>query len=275
MSTDAAHASAGGVLVVGSFPPVWGAGSAATLAAVRRAWAGGDRVVTAALRPAGADLVAPVAGLAAGLRLERARARAGRPAQLVLGLEPGMLGPGLPAPGDGSLVPAHPSSGDHRPGLMRAAPFVPARRAAELVRAAGSVAGLVRALDRFDRVTVLLSGPLDLPSRLLAVLWRHVDEVVLQARDEALIRAAGLPSGLVTVVDDYLVRPAFPGVSTLGPAEVLPRDRPLMLAGRLGRRLLGEQFDPVRAEAIRLARYARQRVVGRGDERRSDGSRSA
>jgi hypothetical protein len=275
MATDSANPSAKDVLVVGSFPPVWGAGSAATLAAVRRAWASGERVVTAALRPAGADLVAPVAGLAAGLRLERARVRAGRPARLVLGLEPGMLGPGLVGAEDRSSPAPQPRSPAGKPDFVVSPAAGTVRRAAGLVRAAGSVAGLVRALDRFDRVTVLLSEPLDLPPRLRAVLWRHVDEAVLQARDQTLAAAAGLPSALVTVVDDYPMRPAYPGVSILGPAEVLPGRRPLVLAGRLGRRLLGEQFDPLRAEVIRLASHARRRVAAPGDERRSDGSRSA
>jgi hypothetical protein len=238
MHTDAAHTRTAATLVVGSFPPVAGPASASTVAAVRRAWADGDEVVTASLRAASADLVARVAGPTAGWRLERARVAAGRPPRLVLGLEAGLLGPGLSA----------------RRGVARAA---------DLGQALIGVAGLVRALDRFDQVSVLLSGTLDLPAPLLDALWRHVDAVVVATGDEALAPGARVPSALVRTVDAYPVRPAIPGVTPVGPREVLPRDLPVVVAGIVGRLVFGRHFLEVRFQAIRVARLAKRRVVRR------------
>jgi hypothetical protein len=225
------------VLVVGSFPPVSGPAAAAALAAVRRAWAAGDEVVTASLRPAGADLVARVAGPAAGWHLERARRAAGELPRLVLGLEPGQLAPtGGVAVGVGRKV-------------MGA-----------LATTAG-VLGLARALSRFDQVTVVLAGPLGLPTPLLKVVWRNVGSVVVPRGSEDLAASQRVPESLITWVEPYDVTPAVSGVTPVGPKEVLPRDLPVVLLGLAGRRLLGERFYQVRFQAIRVARRAKRQVA--------------
>ena len=229
------------VLLVGSFPPIGGPASAASLAAVRRAWAEGDEVVTASLRPGAADLVARVAGPLAGWRLERARLAAGGPPRLVLGLEGGQLGERAARPARAGVVAG-------------------ARGAVGAGVALVAVAGLVVSLDRFERVTVLVTGPLGLPWPLRRLLWRHVDEVVVEAGREELATAAGWPEGRLQIVEAYRGPSRNPGVSLLGPPEVLPRDVPLVAAGALGRRVLGPRFEPLRALVIRIARRAKREL---------------
>jgi hypothetical protein len=225
------------VLVVGTFPPVTGPAAAASLDAVRRAWDAGDEVVTASLRAGAADLVARVAGPAAGWYLERAREAAGEVPRLVLGLEPGQLSEGTPVGGGRTVL--------------------------EVAKSVVGVAGLVRALDRFDQVTVLLVGPLGLPAPLLKLLWRHVGTVVVPAGSDDLAASQRVPASLVVVVPAYPVAPSVPGVTAVGPREVLPRDVPVVALGIVGRRLLGDRFYQVRFQAIRLARRAKRQVVSR------------
>jgi len=230
------------VLLVGSFPPIGGPASAASLAALRRAWAEGDEVVTASLRPGAADLVARVAGPLAGWRLERARLAADHPPRLVLGLEGGQLG--VPAS-------ARPAGAGVVAGVRGAVgPCV----------ALLAVAGLVVALDRFERVSVLVTGPLGLPRPLRGFLWRHVDEVVVEEGRDELATAAGWPAGRLRIVEASEGPSRHPGVSLLGPPEVLPRDIPLVVAGALGRRVLGRRFEPLRALVIRIARRAQREL---------------
>jgi hypothetical protein len=223
------------ILVIGSFPPVAGPAAAASLDAMRRAWDSGDEVVTASLRAGAADLVARVAGPAAGWYLERARKAAGEVPRLVLGLEPGQLSADTPAGG--------------------------ARKVLEMAKSVVSVMGLVRALDRFDQVTVLLAGPLGLPAPLLKLLWRHVSTVVVPVGSDDLATSQRVPASLVVAVPAYPVAPSVPGVTAVGPREVLPRDVPVVALGILGRRLLGDRFYQVRFQAIRVARRAKRQVV--------------
>lgn len=238
MHTHPATRTTPAVLVVGSFPPVAGPASEASLAAVRRSWADGDDVVTASLRPGAADLVARVAGPAAGWCLRRAQAAAGRPSKLVLGLTRTQFG----------LVTD--------PGRRRAW-----HRLVDPAAVAASVFGLTRALDRFDHVTVLLSGPLGLPAPLRRSLWRHVDVVVVDVPGGAMAQGEGVPAAKVQTVEAYRASHPTSGVTLLGPREVLPRDVPLVLVGVLGRRLLGEHFLQIRSQAIRVARRAKRQLV--------------
>lgn len=207
------------VLLVGSFPPVGGTATAASLAALRRAWDAGDQVVTASLRAGAADHVARVAGLLAGRRLAQARAAAGAPGELVLGLDPAQLGTGASA-----------------------------------VLAVGSLAPVLR---RFSRVSVLWTAPLALPAPAAWALWGLVDTVMVETGREAQAVASGVPKKKIRLVTVEPGPPLEEGVSLLGPPEVLPKDIPLVVAGVVGRKLLGRHFLRVRAEVIRVARLVR------------------
>jgi hypothetical protein len=242
-----------GVLLVGSFPPVGGPASAASIAALRRAWAEGDEVVTASLRAGTGDLVARVAGPLAGWRLERARRAAGRPPRLILGLSCGQFGLDLP---QSSLDESGPSGDPVQEGVGTSV-----RRVAGVGVAALSVAGLVVSLGRFEQVTVLLTGPLGLPRPLRRLLWRPVDTVVVEAGGEGAAIAEGVPADRLRSVEPYQGPSRQAGVSLLGPPEVLPRDLVMVAAGALGRRLLGRHFLLVRSEVIRAGRRAQRALL--------------
>jgi hypothetical protein len=225
--------------VVGSFPPVTGPAASASIAAVRRAWAAGDEVVTASLRPGAADTVARVSGPAAGFRLERARVSAGGPRRLVLVLE------------NAQLTGGHAEKGTSW-----------VHRSTAGLRVAASIAGLVRTLDHFDDVTVVLSSALDVPKLVLAVLWRHVDSVFVSPGTERFAQRSRVPAGLVSITESYPLLDATPGVTTLGPPEILPelwlRESSVRLVVIVLRRLLGRHYVPIRLRAGDAARLLRR-----------------
>ena len=78
------------VVVVGSYPPVPGPATEATLSAVRRAWESGSTVGMASYRTGAAAVRVPVAGPLAGWRLEQVRRHFGQPAHLVLTIQRGV-----------------------------------------------------------------------------------------------------------------------------------------------------------------------------------------
>jgi hypothetical protein len=78
------------VVIIGSYPPMPGPPTAATLAAVRRAWDDGSVVRVVSFRPGAADISVPVVGPLAGWRLEQIRRHYGGPLEVVLGLQPGV-----------------------------------------------------------------------------------------------------------------------------------------------------------------------------------------
>jgi hypothetical protein len=75
------------IVVIGSYPPMPGPATAATLGAVRRAWAEGHNVAMVSYRTGAAPLVVPVTGPLAGWRLEQVRKHFGAPARVSLGLQ--------------------------------------------------------------------------------------------------------------------------------------------------------------------------------------------
>ena len=77
------------VVIIGSYPPMPGPATAATLAAVRRAWDQGSTVRVVSYRHGAADLTVPVAGALAGRRLEQVRRHYGGPPAVVLVLQAG------------------------------------------------------------------------------------------------------------------------------------------------------------------------------------------
>jgi len=244
------------LLVVGSYPPVPGEAAAATVAAVRRAWAEGDEVIVVSPRPSAADLAVPVAGVLAGRRLGNVHRLAGEVRGVVLGIEPGVP------------VPRAPTG---RAGLDEAV-----QRA--------TVRGLCGALASFDSVTLLVSGDPGVRPALLAPLWGMAREVVVASPEAAgLLRDVyGVPPALVSV---RAIPPVVPAgvtsvlgsgaadVTPLGPAETTLRDRPRQAVGIAGRAALGPRYPAVRlwfVVHLRDARTAlRRRARARLPRRRS------
>lgn len=164
------------VVVVGSYPPIPGPGTAATLAAVRRAWAQGATVAMVGYRAGAAPLTVPVSGLLAGRRLGQVRAHFGGPSQVFLGVQ-------------------------------RAVPFSDRRRWAMWATAAG----LAGALRKFERATVVVGEDPDVPLLCLRLLALGADGFSVPDDDLAqrLVRRHRVPARLVHV-ENVVPFPALP-----------------------------------------------------------------
>lgn len=230
-------------LVVGSYPPVPGAPAAATVAAVRRAWAEGAEVVVASPRPSAAPIVLDVAPSARGL---------GR-RLLVIGRQSGCRRVVV------CLEPGWPLSG---------------------ARAERTARDLRRVMSLFEQAEVVVTGPVpDFGPVLvpLAMLWPVVRRVTAGSDELAEVLAAtGAPG--VTTVDPFAgagLEPPVEGspegrsrsraaVGPLEPVDWLLAARARRLAGRTARRLLGRRAPAVRAylggAQQRLARAVRSGV---------------
>jgi hypothetical protein len=77
------------VVIIGSYPPMPGPATAATLGAVRRAWSSGWSVRVVSYRTGAADISVPVAGPLAGWRVEQIRRHFGGRSHLVLIVQSG------------------------------------------------------------------------------------------------------------------------------------------------------------------------------------------
>jgi hypothetical protein len=126
-------------LVVGSYPPIPLPSAAVSVAAVRAAWAAGDKVTVVSPRPSAAHLMVPITGPFAGHRLDHAR-KLSSATRVVLVVEPG---------------------------------FPVAARPAWIQKA--TVVGLVRALGRFEHSEVKMIGPTGLPAALERALLDAAD----------------------------------------------------------------------------------------------------
>jgi glycosyltransferase involved in cell wall biosynthesis len=135
----------GRVLVVGTYPPIPLPSADASVAAARRSWDAGRETIVVSPRLSAADLMVPVAGPLAGVRLERMRVLTSSD-WVVLVVEEGF-------------------------------PFTPGRAAMQLATAAG----LRRSLRRFRHVTVVLVGSPRVPDRAIAMLRAAADEVLRHA----------------------------------------------------------------------------------------------
>ncbi len=153
-----------------------GPATAATLAAVKRAWDDGSTVSVVAFRPGAADISVPVAGSLAGWRLENIRRHYGGPAQVVLGLQKGV-------------------------------PFCSTRP----IDQAATAAGLVLALRRFKKATLLVGEDPELVPACFRAIAACAGECVV-ASDEArrqLEKRYRLRPGLV-VVEEVEPFPSLP-----------------------------------------------------------------
>jgi len=164
------------VVVVGSYPPLPGPATEATLSAVRRAWDSGSTVGMASYRTGAASVRVPVAGPLAGWRLEQVRRHFGRPAQLVLTVQRGV-------------------------------PFCDDRLWPQLATAAG----LAVAIRRFRQATVIVAeDPGIMPACLRAVVFSSRQcTVTTDADARSLIARYGLRPGAVAVteMEPYPPRP--------------------------------------------------------------------
>jgi len=167
------------VLVVGSYPPMPGPATAATLAAVRRAWDVGAQVRVVSLRTGAADLTVPVAGPLAGWRLEQVRRHYGGPSHLVLVVQPG-------------------------------APFIDLRYPQQLATAAGLVMGF----RRFPRSTLVVGEDPGILPVFFRAIARAVDEVVVATDSgaKALAERYKLRPGFATVEEVEPYPSLSPGV---------------------------------------------------------------
>ncbi len=234
------------VLVVGSYPPIPLPAAAATMAAVQRAWADGDEVTVASPRLSAAHLAVPVVGLLAGRRLGNLHRHTGA-SRLVMVLEPGLPVPSLPPGQSGSsLQPGQ--SGSSLPPGQSGSSLPPGQSGSSLQpgRLIGrmhqwlTVEALRPALATFEHVTFVRVGDLGMSPWVERRLLGSGTEVVEEP-----------PSPASTA-------PEAVGVTTLGPVEVPPRERPQQIAGVLARRVLGPYAGPIRARVGAVVRPLRR-----------------
>lgn len=232
------------VLVVGTFPPVGGPATDATLDVVRTVLRRGAQVRTAAVRPGGAEEVVVLAGPGGGRRLQALIARTGA-RRLVL-----VVDRGVPVAVAGPLW--------RLPVAGCAVGWV-------------GVALLVRSLAPSTHVVLVVVEDPGVPRWVLRRLWTAADQVDVVAGAEGLADHLGVP----TALRHGLERPApavgmvASGVTAAGPAEVTPVAMPRYMTGVIGRRILGRRFPWAHHQvllnvnrATRVARAARSAVAG-------------
>lgn len=159
------------VLIVGSYPPIPLPAAAATVAAVKEAWAAGSPVTVVSPRLSAAHLAVPVAGPLAGRRLANVQRHTSID-RLVFVMEPGFPVP----PGRGWKQWA-------------------------------TIFALARSLRRFGEVRVIRAGSLGLPPRLERSLLGAADSVVDFAVGEPAVAGVtplGPPEVLVRERPRYL-----------------------------------------------------------------------
>ena len=153
-----------------------GPATAATLAAVRRAWGMGADVRVVSYRTGAADITVPVTGPLAGWRLEHVRKHFAGPAEVVLGLQRGV-------------------------------PFSDPRPAGQVATALG----LAVSMRRFRRATLLVGEDPEVLPACLRILATAADRIVVGTAEEAswLVRQYRLKPAAVAVeaVEPY---PRFP-----------------------------------------------------------------
>ena len=216
--------------MLGSYPPVPGPAAAATVAAVRRAWAAGQDVVVVSPRPSAAPFVLRAAG-ARGVAREMLRlGRRHACDRVVLCIEPGW----------------------------------PVRG-----RTGGGARSLAAALSSFRHAEVVATGEVGGDWGLLARLWGAAELLTAGSEElAASLRAAGAPS--VRACEPYegareRPSPFSPGtVSPLEHGELLLRARARRLLGRMARKVLGRRAPAVRAQLERPVLWARRASAGAG-----------
>lgn len=214
-------------LVLGSYPPVPGPASAATLAVVRSLWAEGAEVVVASPRPSAAlEVITQVGAAAAARATELAAAHDCQ--ELVLCLERGW--PFL--------------AYERQPRLGLWAPDLRTR----------AVRAWARSLANCERARLLVTGEVGLTPSLMACLTAEVELVLTTAEATAArLRAQGVPGV------EILEPSPFPGtaVGPLEPGYLARAARARRLVGVAARWALGRHAPAVRARLARAMAVAR------------------
>ncbi len=241
------HRNGARTLVVGTYPPVPGVAAAATVAAVRRAWANEEDVRVASFRPSAAHLHAPVVGVLAGDRLRHMNNAGGGFNRLVLAFERG-----IPVP----VVTGRPTVAD--------------------LRQRWTVSRLCAALNGFDHITLLVIGDLGVPPARLTRVWPRAEEVIAVTEEDAemLRRQYGIPPARVRVMAATPPEPAWAtgepwlgaaparAVTPLGPPDTSLVERARPALGVVGRTIFGRHSPAVQSWVTRW-----YRVIGRATRR--------
>jgi hypothetical protein len=164
------------VVVIGSYPPFPGPATAATLAAVRRAWEAGQEVRVVSYRTGAGEITVPVTGPLAGWRLDHVRQHFGGPPELVMGLQRGV-------------------------------PFSDPSPSQQITTALG----LATAMRRFRRATLLVGEDPEVLPACFKILAAAVDRFVVGTTEEAgsLVKQYGLKPAAVAV-EPVAPYPRFP-----------------------------------------------------------------
>jgi len=228
-------------LVVGSYPPVPGPASAATLAVVRELWAAGAEVIVASPRPSAAHEVVADVGAAAAARVATLAARHGC-TEVVACLERGW--PFL--------------AYERQPRLGLWAPDLRTR----------AVKAWASCLAGFDHAQLSVNGEVGLTPSLLSLLWVHSDRVLTTSVvTAARLRALGAPQVEVLApwpLPDYLSAPDDDHgrpVAVVGPLEpgvLSPASRARHLVGASARKVLGAREPAVRRAVAKTVGVVRR-----------------
>ena len=211
------------VVVVGSYPPLPGPATAATLAAVRRSWDEGYSVRVVSYRTGAADLAVPVAGPLAGRRLLQVRRHYGGPSSVVLVVQ-------------------------------RGAPFTDLRGPQQLATAAG----LAAAMRTFRRATLVIGEDPDIMAPCLWALTAAARECVVNSEEAArrLHQRYKVPLGALSVEEPEPYPPLAPGIEPSTTGLYSPAAASGVAVVQVPATTLGER-------ARSRARLARARWLGR------------
>ena len=169
------------VVVIGSYPPLPGLATAATLAAVRRAWDPGADVCVVSYRTGAGEITVPVTGSLAGRRLDQVRHHFANPPEVVLGLQP-----------RGAIS-------DQRPAQQLATAF-----------------GLAAAMRRFRRATLLVGEDPKVTPACFHILASPAERFVVATPEDAswLVKRYRLKPAAVAVEEVEPLPPGPPMAST-------------------------------------------------------------
>jgi hypothetical protein len=109
-----------------------------------------------------------------------------------------------------------------------------------------TVTGLILAFKRFRRVTLLVTGDLQVPQAVIAPLWHVVDEVLIRPEDAAMTKKFAGPRSLLRTVDVRELPPVLPGVTAVGPSEVVRGSPARRVVRTLARSMLGRYYPAIR-----------------------------